>query len=182
MRFFITDLVVPIYEDSYLRSVEFFPVVNRLLRLLCQFLLHLRTSSKKDVVDESIFQKSQEDKDKAAHQVHVYGFDVGDLGQSLSQVCVDGCHGQDSGDACEVNSKSELESAHFHDCSRKLHKLFLYWQSFITRASFTDENAHRETTDQRRLFLSVDPFLRNYNTNVAACRSGQYVHVCVGWC
>lgn len=91
---------------SYLRSVEFFSVVNRLLRLLCQFLLHLRTSSKKDVVDKSIFQKSQEDKDKAAHQVHVYSFDVGDLGQSLSQVCVDGCHGQDSGDACEVNNKS----------------------------------------------------------------------------
>lgn len=108
---FLAYFIVPFYEDSYLRSVEFFPIVNRLLRLLCQFLLHLRTSSKKDVVDKSIFQKSQEDKDKAAHQVHVYSFDVGDLGQSLSQVCVDGCHGQDSGDAWEVNNKSELQSA-----------------------------------------------------------------------
>lgn len=94
------------WNDSYLRSVKFPPVVNSFLCLLCQFLLHLRTSSKEDVVDESVFQKSQEDKDKAAHQVHVYSFDVGDLGQSLSQMCVDSCHGQDSGDACEVNMKN----------------------------------------------------------------------------
>lgn len=105
----IIGLIVLDYNDSNLRSVKFFPVVDRFLRLFCQFLLHLRTSSKKDVVDKSVFQKSQEDKDKAAHQVHVYSFDVGNLGQSLSQMCVDGCHGQDSGDAFEGNGKSELE-------------------------------------------------------------------------
>lgn len=69
---------------SHLGSVKVFPVVIRLLYLLSQFLLHLRTSPEEDVVDEGVFQQSQEDEHEAAHQVHVYGFDVGDLGQSLS--------------------------------------------------------------------------------------------------
>lgn len=66
--------------------------------LLCKLLLPLGTSSKENVVDKGILQKGQEYKDEAAHQVHVDGFDVGDFGQSLPKVSVDGCHGEHGGD------------------------------------------------------------------------------------
>lgn len=68
--------------------------------LLCQLLLPLRTSSKEDVVDKGILQKGQEHKDKAAHEVHVNGFDVGNFRQCLPQVCVNGGHCQDGCDSC----------------------------------------------------------------------------------
>lgn len=62
--------------------------------LFCKLLLPLRASSKENVVDEGILQKGQKHEDKAAHEVHVNGFDVGDFGQRLPKVCVDGCHRQ----------------------------------------------------------------------------------------
>lgn len=76
-------------------------------------------------------------------------------------MCVDGCHGQDSGDACEVNNKSELQSA-----CRPLQTFRTLAENYrgpsrVIRAPFTDENARGETTDRQRLFISVDPFLRN---------------------
>ena len=73
-------------------------LVIGLLCLLRKLLLHLRTPAEEDVVDEGVFQQCQEDHDEAAHQVHVDSFDVGDLGQGLSQVGVDGGHGQHRGD------------------------------------------------------------------------------------
>lgn len=91
-------------KHSHLGPVEFTAVVICLLYPLSQFLLHLRPSSKEDVVDKGIFQQSQEDEHKAAHQVHVDGFDVGDLGQRLSEVRVDGCHCEHSGDPWKGNN------------------------------------------------------------------------------
>lgn len=85
-------------SDSHLGSVKFIALIGCLQCLLSQFLLHLRPSSKEDVVHKSVFQQSQEDKDEAAHQVHVYSFDIGDLRQRFSQVGVDGCHCKHSGD------------------------------------------------------------------------------------
>lgn len=85
-------------NNSHLGPVKFTAVIICLLRPFCQLFLHLRTSAKEDVVDKGIFQQSQEDEHEAAHQVHVYGFDVGDFGQRLPQMGVDGCHGQHSGD------------------------------------------------------------------------------------
>lgn len=38
------------------------------------------TSAEEDVVDESVLQQRQEDKEEAAHQIDVDGLDVGDLG------------------------------------------------------------------------------------------------------
>ncbi len=67
---------------------------------LCSFLLPLRSSAEEDVVDQCVLQQSQEDEDETAHQVHVNGFDIRDLWKSLPQMCVDGGHGQHSGDTC----------------------------------------------------------------------------------
>lgn len=63
-----------------------------------RLLLPLRSSPEEDVIDEGVFQQGQEHEDEAAHQVHVYGFHVGDLGKGLSQVRVNGGHGQHGGD------------------------------------------------------------------------------------
>lgn len=63
-------------------------------------LLPLRSPAEEDVVDQRVLQQSQEDEDEAAHQVHVDGFDVGNLRKSLPQMRVDGGHGQHGGDAC----------------------------------------------------------------------------------
>ena len=50
-----------------------------------------------DVVDklDQIFNGAH--KIMAIHEVHVNGFDVGDFGQRLPKVRVDGCHGQHGG-------------------------------------------------------------------------------------
>lgn len=55
---------------------------------------------KEDVVDKSILQECQEHEDKAAHEINIDSLDVGDLGEGLPQVGVDGCHGQHRGDPC----------------------------------------------------------------------------------
>lgn len=68
-------------------------------RFLGCLLLALRAPSEEDVVDKSVLEQGQEDKDKAAHQVHVDGFDVRDLWESLSQVGVNCGHCQNSCDA-----------------------------------------------------------------------------------
>lgn len=75
------------------------PLVVGLLRLLRQLLLHLRAPPEEDVVDKGVLQQGKEDHDEAAHQVHINGLDVWDLGQGLSQVGVDGRHCQHRGDA-----------------------------------------------------------------------------------
>lgn len=65
---------------------------------LGRLLLSLGALAEEDVVDEGVLQQGQEDKDKAPHQVHVNSLHVGDLGERLSQVGVDGGHGQHRGD------------------------------------------------------------------------------------
>ncbi len=90
-------------NDFYLVAVALVAIIIDFLSFLCQLFLHLRPSSKENVVDKSIFQQSQEHKDEAAHQIHVYGFDIGDLGKCFSQVGVDGGHGQHSGNTCMEN-------------------------------------------------------------------------------
>lgn len=81
-------------------------VILGLGRLFCQLLLPLRASPEEDVVDQGVLQQGQEHEHEAAHEVHVDGFDVGDLGQRLPQVRVDGGHGQDGGDAYERGGMS----------------------------------------------------------------------------
>lgn len=73
-------------------------------RLLSCFLLTLGAPPKEDVVDQRVLQQGQEDEDKAAHEVHVDGLDVGNFGEGLSQVGVDGSHGEHSGDTWSRNS------------------------------------------------------------------------------
>ena len=84
---------------SHPGHVKLLPVVVGLLGLLSQLLLHLGPAAKEDVVDEGVLQQREEDHDEAAHQVHVDGLDVGDLGERLPQVGVDGRHGEHRGDA-----------------------------------------------------------------------------------
>lgn len=66
-------------------------------RLLSCLFLTLRASSKEDVVYQRILQQSQENKDEAAHEVHVYGLDIGNFGEGFSQVGVNGSHGEHRG-------------------------------------------------------------------------------------
>lgn len=66
---------------------------------LSRLFLALRPSAEEDVVDQGVLQQCQKHEHKAAHQVHVYGFDVGDLGKGLPQVGVDCGHGQYSRDS-----------------------------------------------------------------------------------
>lgn len=68
-------------------------IVGRRRFLSCP-LLALRAPSEEDVVDQSILEQGQEDKDEAAHQVNVDGFDIWDLWECLSQVGVDCGHSQ----------------------------------------------------------------------------------------
>lgn len=65
------------------------------------FLLLARASPKEYVVDKSILQERQEHEDKAAHEIHINSLDIGDLGESLSQMSVDGSHCKYSGDPCK---------------------------------------------------------------------------------
>lgn len=64
--------------------------------LSCPF-LSLWAPAKENIVDKCVFQQSQKDEDEAAHEVHIYGLDVWDFGKGFSQVGVDGCHGEHSG-------------------------------------------------------------------------------------
>lgn len=66
--------------------------------LFGSLLLPLGALAEEDVVDEGVLQQGQENKHKAAHQVHVDGLHIGDLWQRLAQVGVDGGHGQHRGD------------------------------------------------------------------------------------
>lgn len=75
------------------------------------FLLLPRASPKEYVVDKGILQECQEHKDKAAHEVHINSLDVGDLGESLSQMSVDGSHCKYSGDPCKERVGALLLSA-----------------------------------------------------------------------
>lgn len=72
-------------------------IVSRCSLLGC-FLLALRAPAEEDVVDQSVLEQGQEDKDKAAHKVHVDGLHVGNFGEGLSEVGVDGSHGEHGGD------------------------------------------------------------------------------------
>ena len=66
--------------------------------LFGSLLLPLRALAEEDVVDEGVLQQGQEDKHKAAHQVHVNSLHIGDFWERLSQVGVDGGHGQHRSD------------------------------------------------------------------------------------
>ena len=88
---------------AYPVAVTLRAVILRLGVLFRKLLLPLRASSKENVIDEGILQQGQKHKDKAAHEVHVNGFDVGDFGQRLPKVRVDGCHGQHGGDPCKTD-------------------------------------------------------------------------------
>ena len=77
--------------------------------LLCRLLLPLGPAAEEDVVDQGVLQQGEEHEDEAAHQVHVDGLDVGDLGQGLPQVGVDGCHGEHRGDAWEETAENQVK-------------------------------------------------------------------------
>lgn len=64
--------------------------------LSCLFLT-LGATSKEDVVYQCVLQQSQENKDEAPHEVHVYGLDIGNFGEGFSQVGVNGSHGEHRG-------------------------------------------------------------------------------------
>lgn len=66
--------------------------------LFSRLLLSLRALAEEDVVHEGVLQQSQEDEDETPHQVHVDSLHIGDLWESLSQVGVDGGHGQHRSD------------------------------------------------------------------------------------
>ena len=83
---------------TYPGPIKFVPFTVCFESLLSEFFLHLRASSKEDVVDECILQQCQEYKDEAAHQVHVYSFDVGNLWKGLPQMSVNGGHREHGGD------------------------------------------------------------------------------------
>ena len=87
-------------------------------RFLSRLLLPLGALAEEDVVDEGVLQQGQEDKHKAAHQVHVNSLHVGDLWKRLSQVGVDGGHGQHRGDPWRsAESHVQRESHIFRPCA-----------------------------------------------------------------
>lgn len=61
--------------------------------------LLLRAFSKENVIDESVFQESQEHKHETPHEIDIDCLDVGDLWQSLPEVSADGRHCQHRGDS-----------------------------------------------------------------------------------
>lgn len=75
-------------------------LVHCLVETLALFLLLPGPPAEENVVDEGIFQERQEHKDKAAHEIDVNGFDIGNFGQGFPKVRVDGRHGEDCGDPC----------------------------------------------------------------------------------
>lgn len=86
-------------------------------QFLCCPFLTLRAPSKEDVVYQRILQQSQEDKDKAAHEVHVYCLDIGYFGEGFSQVGVNGSHGEHRGNTWR----------------RKTIFITLYWKQYESR-------------------------------------------------
>lgn len=93
---------------------------------LALLLLLPRPSPKEYVVDKSIFQECQEHEDEAAHEININSLDIGDLGQSLPQVGVDGCHGQHRGDPCEERAGALLPTwdGFLECCSQLPHPSF----------------------------------------------------------
>lgn len=73
--------------------------------------LFLRAFSKEDVVYKGIFQKSQEHKHKATHQININRFDIRNLWQGLPEVSADGRHCQHCGDSYETERHSLAECA-----------------------------------------------------------------------
>lgn len=87
------------YKPSYSHLVRIHPhlfIVGHCCLLSCLFLT-LRAPSKEDVVYQRVLQQGQEDKNEAAHEIHVYGLDIGDFGERFSQVGVNGSHGEHRG-------------------------------------------------------------------------------------
>lgn len=88
---------------------------------LALLLLLPRPPPEEDVVDKSVLQEGQEHEDEAAHEININSFDVGDLGESLPQVGVDGCHGKHRGDPCEERAGALLPTWDgFLECSSQL--------------------------------------------------------------
>ena len=90
-------MVQPVCSSTHLHFVALQPalvLVVGLGSLLRHFLLQVWPPSEEDIVDKRILQQSQEDEDKAAHEVYVDGLDVRNLWQSLPQMSVDGGHRQ----------------------------------------------------------------------------------------
>lgn len=96
-------------QYPYLVGLIFGALVVGLLRLLGQLLLHLWPAAKENVVDEGVLEQGEEDKHEAAHQVHVDGFDIGDFGERLTQMRVDGSHGEHSRNACVGRERTREE-------------------------------------------------------------------------
>lgn len=65
------------------------------------FFLLPRASPKEYVVDKSVLQECQEHEDKATHEININSLDIRNLGESLSQVGVDGSHCKYRGDPCK---------------------------------------------------------------------------------
>lgn len=91
-------------------------VVGFVQPLVHLFLL-LGSPSKEHVVYEGIFEQGQEHKDKAAHEVDVDGFHIGDLWEGLPQVGVDGCHSEHRSYTCK---EAKLSISHVHTITSKL--------------------------------------------------------------
>lgn len=76
----------------------FYTLYIQPLSNLCTFqLLHLLNGG--EVVDSSVLNDGQEDKQEARPQVDVYGFDVRHLWHGGRDASDDGGHGQNCGDA-----------------------------------------------------------------------------------
>ena len=106
---------------------------------LSRLLLPLGALAEEDVVDEGVLQQGQEDKHKAAHQVHVNSLHVGDLWERLSQVGVDGGHGQHRSDPW-IPQVTRLESKSL-DAVRHFHFIFIFDQKLYEMFSHAGDMA-----------------------------------------
>lgn len=77
----VMDGQVNLFSQSFILIAWAFVV--SFVEALVDFLLLLGSSSEKHVVDEGIFEKGQEHENKAAHEVDIDGFHVGDLWEGL---------------------------------------------------------------------------------------------------
>lgn len=84
---------------SYFVGIHPHLFIVGLSSLLGSPFLTLRSSSEEDIVHQCVLQQGHEDKDEAAHEVHVNGLDIGDFGEGFSQVGVDGSHGEHRSDS-----------------------------------------------------------------------------------
>jgi len=95
------------------------------------FLLLPWASPKEYVVDKSILQECQEHEDEAAHEINIDSLDVRDLGESLTQMGVDGSHCKYRGDPCKERVCALLPS-------------FLKCHSQLPHPSFQLDNLRRD--------------------------------------